>query len=209
MTTIIHEREARLPRTGLVGLGVPDRDQGALGRLVDVGQGQGSDLAAAEHLGEAEQDDRLVPCPDQRRGVQAVHEAAQFGDARRGRLAWVRPDSARRRRRALIAVRAPFVSGRAAPAGVGVGGAVRAPDGDGARPWVVLGEGAQAGVPRDLLQDRQRAADIFEFADAGVAQLIEGPAGGNCEQFGGAPVRESSPAGGWVPVGQEATTPIA
>jgi hypothetical protein len=58
----------------------------ALGRPVDVRHGQGGDLAAPEHPGEAEQDDRPVPDPDQRRGVEAVHQPAQLGDARRGRL---------------------------------------------------------------------------------------------------------------------------
>jgi len=76
---------------GLVGLGAPDREREALGRLIDVGQGQGGDLAAPEHPGEAKQDDRPVPCPDQRRGVEAVHQPAQLGDARRGGLAWPRP----------------------------------------------------------------------------------------------------------------------
>jgi hypothetical protein len=74
-------------------------------------------------------------------------------------------------------------------------------DGVGAGAWVVLGEGPQRGVSGDFLQDREWAVLVFEFSDAGVAQLVQGPAGGGGEQLGGAAVGQPGTAGGEVLVG--------
>jgi hypothetical protein len=55
-------------------------------------------------------------------------------------------------------------------------------------------------VPGDLLQHGQQAVVVFQFPDPGVAQLVEGPAGGRGEAFGCPPVGQACPAGGGVEV---------
>ena len=64
----------------------------------------------------------------------------------------------------------------------------------------MLGEGAQAAVSGDLLDDRERAVFVFELADAGVPELVQRPTGCAGEQLGGAAVGQAGAAGGGVAV---------
>lgn len=65
----------------------------------------------------------------------------------------------------------------------------------------MLREGAQRAVPGNLLQHWQRAAVVLQLADAGVAELVQGPSGGAGEGLGGPPVGQAGAPGGRVPVG--------
>ena len=49
-------------------------------------------------------------------------------------------------------------------------------------------------MPGDLLQDRQRTPPVLQLSDAGVAELVQGPAGPGCEKLRCPAIGEPGPA---------------